>query len=143
MDPSFYHESFALKERYGIWRFDKRNQAIADAANLFDEDEQVLITVKTIDHALHLLCSEIYRKFQGRCLITINSGKNRGCQWTPLCFVSHHVGWCGCFVGQHVGVSSCPPGQYRKIGSSQLFPLGVSEVSRCRVVCSRDMKGRG
>jgi superfamily II DNA or RNA helicase len=53
-DPAAYCETPAAKERHGVWRYAKRNKAIADAAGLFDGDEQVLITVKTIDHALHL-----------------------------------------------------------------------------------------
>ena len=53
-DPSSHYDNATAREKYGIWRFDLRNKAIADAANLFNEEEQVLITVKTIDHALHL-----------------------------------------------------------------------------------------
>ena len=53
-DPATYYDTYTAKERYGIWRYAIRNKAIADAANLFNEEEQVLITVKTIDHALHL-----------------------------------------------------------------------------------------
>jgi superfamily II DNA or RNA helicase len=54
-DPTSFYDASWQKERYGIWRYEKRNQAIAGAAHLFGEEEQVLITVKTIDHALHLL----------------------------------------------------------------------------------------
>jgi len=53
-DPTSFYDASWQKERYGIWRYEKRNQAIAGAAKLFGEEEQVLITVKTIDHALHL-----------------------------------------------------------------------------------------
>jgi superfamily II DNA or RNA helicase len=53
-DPTSFYDASWQKERYGIWRYEKRNHAIADAAHLFGEEEQVLITVKTIDHALHL-----------------------------------------------------------------------------------------
>lgn len=42
------------RARYGIWRYDPRNKAIAEAARMFGEDEQVLISVKTIEHALFL-----------------------------------------------------------------------------------------
>jgi superfamily II DNA or RNA helicase len=42
------------REKHGVWRNEFRNQIIADAANAFDDEEQVLITVKTVEHALHL-----------------------------------------------------------------------------------------
>ena len=54
VDPTAYHDTPIAKERHGIWRYEKRNKAIAEAAKLFGDDEQVLITCKTIDHALHL-----------------------------------------------------------------------------------------
>jgi superfamily II DNA or RNA helicase len=43
-----------IRERYGIYRYDCRNKIIAQTARLMDDDDQVLISVKTIDHALHL-----------------------------------------------------------------------------------------
>ena len=43
-----------MKEKYGVWRNEFRNKIIADAANMFDESEQVLITVKTVEHAFRL-----------------------------------------------------------------------------------------
>ena len=43
-----------VKERHGIWRHLARNQAIADRVGRMKEDEQILIMVKTIDHAAHL-----------------------------------------------------------------------------------------
>jgi superfamily II DNA or RNA helicase len=41
------------KRRHGLWRHQFRNQVIADAAHLFD-DEQTLITVTTFEHAIYL-----------------------------------------------------------------------------------------
>ena len=42
------------KKRWGIWRNEKRNQLIADKALSYDEDDQVLILVETIEHLLFL-----------------------------------------------------------------------------------------
>lgn len=42
-----------VKERHGIWRNRKRNLQIAKDANDYPDD-QVLITVRTFDHACHL-----------------------------------------------------------------------------------------
>jgi superfamily II DNA or RNA helicase len=53
-DPVRYYNTFTEREKYGMWRYEKRNKIIADAARLFSDEEQVLISVKTIDHALHL-----------------------------------------------------------------------------------------
>jgi superfamily II DNA or RNA helicase len=53
-DPTSYAYSYAEREKLGIWRYEKRNRTIAEAARLFNEEDQVLISVKTIDHALHL-----------------------------------------------------------------------------------------
>lgn len=47
-------KSGIMKEKYGIWRNEFRNKKIAEAALMFDDDEQVLITVKTVEHALIL-----------------------------------------------------------------------------------------
>jgi superfamily II DNA or RNA helicase len=44
----------AAREKFGVWRYALRNKAIANAARLFNEDDQILITVKTIEHALYL-----------------------------------------------------------------------------------------
>jgi len=54
VDPTAYYDTPIAKEKHGIWRYHKRNTAIAEVAKMFGEEEQVLITVKTIDHALHL-----------------------------------------------------------------------------------------
>ena len=43
-----------VKNRHGIWRNDYRNSLIAEDARLYDDDVQTLITVETIDHAVHL-----------------------------------------------------------------------------------------
>jgi superfamily II DNA or RNA helicase len=42
------------RKRRGIWTHDLRNKLIARAANTFADDVQTLITVETIEHALHL-----------------------------------------------------------------------------------------
>jgi hypothetical protein len=42
------------RKRWGIWRNQVRNQVIADAANKFGPDEQVLIMVTTFEHAVYL-----------------------------------------------------------------------------------------
>jgi superfamily II DNA or RNA helicase len=42
------------KKKVGIWRNKVRNQRIAAAARTFDADDQVLIMVATIEHAVHL-----------------------------------------------------------------------------------------
>lgn len=42
-----------IKQKYGIWRNAARNSLIAQDANSFP-DEQILIVVNTVDHAVHL-----------------------------------------------------------------------------------------
>mgnify|MGYP002629947629 FL=1 len=42
------------KERWGIWRNDVRNSAIAEKAKTYGDDEQVLIMVKSVEHAVYL-----------------------------------------------------------------------------------------
>lgn len=42
------------KERWGIWRNEDRNNAIAAKAREFGDDEQVLIMVKSVEHAVYL-----------------------------------------------------------------------------------------
>jgi superfamily II DNA or RNA helicase len=42
------------KERAGVWRNKTRNKLIADKANEFDQDDQVLILVRTLEHAVFL-----------------------------------------------------------------------------------------
>lgn len=42
------------KKRWGIWRNEQRNQIIADKANSFDKDDQVLILVETVEHLFFL-----------------------------------------------------------------------------------------
>jgi len=41
-------------EALGLWTHDYRNQCIADDARSFADDEQVLIAVETVEHALNL-----------------------------------------------------------------------------------------
>jgi len=42
------------KLRHGIWRNEARNRRIADEAHLYGDDDQVLIMVTTLEHALYL-----------------------------------------------------------------------------------------
>ena len=42
------------KKQHGIWRNTYRNKIIADAANTYRPDQQVLILVETVEHAIHL-----------------------------------------------------------------------------------------
>lgn len=52
-DPCTADMDFTARKRHGIWRNAYRNQLIAEDARAYPE-EQVLITVETIDHAMHL-----------------------------------------------------------------------------------------
>lgn len=47
------HQDVEL-ERYGVWRNEVRNRLIAADARMYGPEVQVLITVKTLEHALHL-----------------------------------------------------------------------------------------
>jgi superfamily II DNA or RNA helicase len=47
-------ENMAVKKRHGIWRNDFRNAMIAEDARRYGDDVQTLITVETIEHAVHL-----------------------------------------------------------------------------------------
>jgi superfamily II DNA or RNA helicase len=42
------------KDRHNIWRNATRNSKIASLAKLYDKEEQVLILVRTVEHALYL-----------------------------------------------------------------------------------------
>lgn len=53
-NPTESYSSDVSKKRHGIWRNTVRNQAIAAAARSHTDDEQVLILVETIEHAVHL-----------------------------------------------------------------------------------------
>jgi superfamily II DNA or RNA helicase len=53
-DPTAYYKHPSAKEKHGVWRYALRNKIIAETVRLFRDEDQVLITVKTIDHALHL-----------------------------------------------------------------------------------------
>lgn len=46
--------NIAMRERAAIWQNGYRNRVIADRVSKFDADEQVLVMVKTIDHAVRL-----------------------------------------------------------------------------------------
>ena len=46
--------NFTMRERVGVWRNDKRNELIAERVKKFGDDDQVLVMVKTIDHAVRL-----------------------------------------------------------------------------------------
>lgn len=43
-----------VREKYGIWRNPVRNRILAERLRAFGEDDQVLVMVKTIEHAVHL-----------------------------------------------------------------------------------------
>jgi len=45
---------FVNRKKYGFWRNDVRNAIIAQDANKYDDDTQVLITCETLEHAVHL-----------------------------------------------------------------------------------------
>jgi superfamily II DNA or RNA helicase len=53
VNPAEGKQERVSKARHGLWRNKKRNEAIAECAKKYP-DEQVLITVKTFDHACHL-----------------------------------------------------------------------------------------
>lgn len=53
VDPASGREDVE-KKRYGIWRNKYRNSVIARDARKYDADTQVLITVDTLEHAMHL-----------------------------------------------------------------------------------------
>jgi superfamily II DNA or RNA helicase len=44
----------SARARHGLWRNDERNRVIADVARSYPENEQVLILVQSVEHALHL-----------------------------------------------------------------------------------------
>lgn len=52
-NPAEGHVDIAQK-RHGIWRNEARNELIAEDARAYDDEQQVLITVSTFDHACHL-----------------------------------------------------------------------------------------
>lgn len=54
VDPIYGVDDHVKRKRYGIWTNSYRNLAIAEDAKTYDEDTQVLITVETIEHAMHL-----------------------------------------------------------------------------------------
>lgn len=49
-----YTSSTVETKRHGFWRNDERNAVIANDANKYDDDTQVLIVVETIEHAMNL-----------------------------------------------------------------------------------------
>jgi superfamily II DNA or RNA helicase len=53
-DPGASFQKSVSKERHSIWRNKRRNEIIAEDALSFSADEQVLTTVKTIEHGLRL-----------------------------------------------------------------------------------------
>ncbi len=55
VDPTWgCADNMTAKKRHGIWRNEVRNAVIANDANKYDDDTQVLITCETLDHAAHL-----------------------------------------------------------------------------------------
>lgn len=53
-DPCAGYNSDVSLLRHGVWRNDERNKLIAADARSFGKDEQVLITVRTLEHACAL-----------------------------------------------------------------------------------------
>lgn len=49
-----YNRKDVARKRWGIWRNRPRNELIATVARSYTQDQQVLILVETLDHALHL-----------------------------------------------------------------------------------------
>jgi len=42
------------KKRWGLWQNDARNESIARKARTFGDDDQIMVLVETIEHAVHL-----------------------------------------------------------------------------------------
>jgi superfamily II DNA or RNA helicase len=53
-NPAERYKNRVAKKRYGVWTNRERNGIIADAVREYTNDEQVLILVETIEHAVHL-----------------------------------------------------------------------------------------
>lgn len=54
VDPTEGEDDPIERKRWGVWRNDYRNMLIAQDARKYGEDVQTLITVETLDHAVHL-----------------------------------------------------------------------------------------
>lgn len=54
VDPVGFRDDMVEKKRYGLWTNTYRNLVIAEDARKYDANTQVLITVETIEHAMHL-----------------------------------------------------------------------------------------
>jgi len=52
--PCDSYDDPTARNRWGIWRNETRNEVIAAAARRFPEDDQVLVTVATVEHAAFL-----------------------------------------------------------------------------------------
>ncbi len=53
-NPAERYKNRVAKKRYGVWTNRERNGIIADAVREYGADQQVLILVETIEHAVHL-----------------------------------------------------------------------------------------
>ncbi len=53
-NPAAHVRSPVERDRWGLWTNDARNALIAEDARQFDDDDQVLIAVETIEHAMNL-----------------------------------------------------------------------------------------
>lgn len=53
-NPAERYKNRVAKKRYGVWTNRERNGIIAEAVREYGDDEQVLILVETIEHAVHL-----------------------------------------------------------------------------------------
>jgi len=53
-NPCGGYSASVVRERHGIWRNNTRNEIIANYLQALPPSEQVLVTVATLDHAMHL-----------------------------------------------------------------------------------------
>lgn len=53
-NPAERYSQRVARKRYGIWTNYERNQRIAETVSEYPEEQQILILVETIEHAVHL-----------------------------------------------------------------------------------------
>lgn len=53
-NPADGYTMNTTRKRHGLWRNQERNQFIAEVARTYPDDEQVLVMVQSVEHALHL-----------------------------------------------------------------------------------------
>jgi superfamily II DNA or RNA helicase len=124
------------KERAGVWRNALRNRLIAEDARLYDADTQVLITVKTLEHALAL--AQLLPEF--RCVYNAASQSPQDWQyfvrcglWTP--------GTNPLSDEERVALrQQFESGQLRKVIATPIWNVGVN-MQHLRVVIRADASG--